>query len=121
MEGVDRGRGGLCIQGSSRQVSPERALSHRLARAEALVHLGELSAARQALEGAEVAPGSVETLDALRKRPAMPREVCPPELIRHRPEVLFVRDEDHLHKNLRSAKRGRRSIRDDGGTSPTFA
>ena len=56
--------------------------------------------------GAEVAPGSVETLDALRKRPAVPREVCPPELIRHRPEVLFALDEDHLNKNVRSAKRG---------------
>ena len=84
----------------------ERALTHRIARAEALVHLGELSAARQALEGAEVAPGSVETLDALRKRPAVPREVCLPELIRHRPEVLSALDEDHLNKNLRSAKRG---------------
>ena len=73
---------------------------------QALVYLGELSAARQALEGAEVAPGSIETLNALRKRPAVPREVCPPELIRHRPEVLFALDEDHLNKNLRSAKRG---------------
>ena len=36
----------------------------------------------------------------------MPREVCPPELIRHRPEVLFELDEDHVNKNLRSAKRG---------------
>ena len=32
--------------------------------------------------------------------------MCPPELIRHRPEVLFALDEDHLNKNLRSAKRG---------------
>ena len=34
----------------SRRRRTERALTHRLARAEALVHLGELSAARQALE-----------------------------------------------------------------------
>ena len=85
----------------------ERALTHRITLAEVLVHLGELSAARQALEGAEVAPGSMETLNALRKRPAVPREVCLPELIRHRPEVLFALDEDHLlNKNLRSAKKG---------------
>ena len=96
----------LIEAGKSRRRRTERALTHRLARAEALVHLGELSAARQALEGAEVAPGSVETLDALRKRPAVPREVCPPELIRHRPEVLFALDEDHLNKNLRSTNRG---------------
>ena len=37
----------------------------RAARAEALVHMGELSAARQALEGAAVAPGTRDTLNAL--------------------------------------------------------
>ena len=36
---------------------------------EALVHLGELSSARQALEGADLAPGNEETLNALRRRP----------------------------------------------------
>ena len=35
------------------------------ARAEALIHMGQLSAARQALEGAAVAPGTRETLNAL--------------------------------------------------------
>ena len=53
----------------------------------------------------------------------MPREVCPAELIRHRPEVLFASDEDHFNKNLRSCqeRRDRRSVRDDSGTSPTYA
>ena len=37
-------------------------LVKRAARAEKLVHLGELSAGRQALEGAEVAPGVLRTL-----------------------------------------------------------
>ena len=50
----------------SRRRRTERGLTHHITRAEALVHLGELSAARQALEGAEVAPGSIETLNALR-------------------------------------------------------
>ena len=90
----------------SRRRRTERGLKHRISRAEALVHLGELSAARQALEGAEVVPGSIETLNELRKRPSVPREVCPPELIRHRPAVLFALDDDNLSKNLRSAKRG---------------
>ena len=84
----------------------ERGLKHCITRAQALVHLGELFAAGQALEGVEIAPGSIDTLNALRKRLAMPREVCPAEVIRHRPEVLFALDEDHLNKNLRSATRG---------------
>ena len=37
-------------------------LVKRAARVEKLVHLGELSAGRQALEGAEVAPGTLRTL-----------------------------------------------------------
>ena len=81
-------------------------LAQRLSRAEALVHLGELSSARQALEGADLAPGNEETLNALRRRPAMPRDAIPPELTRHVPEVLFTLDEGQLFKNLRSAKRG---------------
>ena len=37
----------------------------RVARAEALVHLGELSSARQVLEGAQLAPGSRQMLQKL--------------------------------------------------------
>ena len=37
-------------------------LVKRAARVEKLVHLGELSAGRQALEGTEVAPGTLRTL-----------------------------------------------------------
>ena len=81
-------------------------MAQRLSRAEALVHLGELSSARQALGGADLAPGNEETLNALRQRPAVPRDVIPPELTRHVPEVLFTLDEGQFNKNLRSAKRG---------------
>ena len=48
----------------------------RAARAEKLVSMGELSAARQALEGASVAPGALRTLRELtnpEKRPVWPR------------------------------------------------
>ena len=62
----------------------------------------------------------VETLNALRKRPAVPREVCPPELIRHRPEVVCT-GRRSLQQELEvcQERRGRRC--DDGGTSPTSA
>ena len=50
----------------------------RAARAFNLVQMGELSAGRQALEGAELAPENEETLNELRKREPRPREVNPP-------------------------------------------
>ena len=59
-------------------MSPERA-----ARALSRVQLGELSAARQALEGAAVAPGTLATLAALtnpEKRPPVPRQPISPQL-----------------------------------------
>ena len=80
-------------------------LDHRVSRAEALVHMGELSSARQALEGASLAPGTDDTLVALR-RAAVVRDAIPEHLIRSAPEVPFALDEAQLNKNLRSAKRG---------------
>ena len=81
----------------------------RAARAEALVQIGELSSARQALEGAEVAPGNRTTLGALRKferRPPNLRDPLPEELINFQPATLFQLDEDRFLKNLRSSRRG---------------
>ena len=49
----------------------------RVSRALSLVRMGELSAARQALEGAPVAPGTMATFRALthpERRPPLPRE-----------------------------------------------
>ena len=48
-------------------------VERRVARAETLIHLGELSSARQALEGSELAPGTMETLDVLRDPRRRPR------------------------------------------------
>ena len=52
----------------------------RVERVETLVCLGEISAARHALEGSPVAPGTEETLNALRdmdRRLPLPREPHP--------------------------------------------
>ena len=84
-------------------------LEHRAARAEVLVHMEELSSARQALEGAELAPGSRHTLNMLQdesKRPRNARVPIPPPLGNLRPRVPFPLDRDRLARNLRSAKRG---------------
>ena len=59
-------------------------LDSRVIRAENLVHVGELSSARQALEGDSVAPGTQAILDKLQdvqRRPPQPREAMPPEII----------------------------------------
>ena len=53
-------------------------INKRVDRAEALVRLGELSSARQALEVAQLAPGSQQTLDVLRDQSKRPRETRVP-------------------------------------------
>ena len=50
----------------AREVSDEQALERKVALASALVHLGEVSAARQALCASDLAPGTHETLETLR-------------------------------------------------------
>ena len=68
-------------------------INRRVDRAEALVHLGELSSARQALEGAELAPGSQQTLDILRDQSKRPRETrvpIHPELLHHSPSLHSI-------------------------------
>ena len=55
-------------------------IDNRTGRAEMLVQLGELSSARQAVEGASLAPGTEATLTKLTdetKRPSRPREPLP--------------------------------------------
>ena len=92
-----------------RRRRPGDDLESRAARAEMLVHLGELSSARQALEGAAVAPGCNQTLTMLSdpaKRPPVLRDPIPDEVLHHVPSSLFELDEDRLLKNLRSARRG---------------
>ena len=106
----------------SRQ-SSERALQHqnrrrrtqsdtlerRAERAEALVHLGELSSGRQVLEGAALAPGNEVTRRALTdatRRPPIPRAPLSQDLLTHQPAVPFILSKTVLLKNLKCAKRG---------------
>ena len=81
-------------------------IQRRAGRALALVQLGELSAGRQALEGAELAPGSEETLRELRnplKRP--PRARAPlPQILDHVPARPFELEEDRFAQVLRSRR-----------------
>ena len=81
----------------------------RAARAVSLVHMGELSATRQALEGAPVAPGTHATLRTLTDpecRPPLPREPLNPEVAHTQPAVAFQLDTDLFLVNLRKSRRG---------------
>ena len=72
--------------------------------------LGELSAGRQALEGATIAPATLSTLRVLTnpiRRPAAPREPLHEDLTRHVLEHEFQLDPDVFLANVRSAKRER--------------
>ena len=94
-----------CRRSRRRSVDVER----RAARAQMLVQLGELSSGRQALEAAEVAPGTLQTLQALRdpsRRPRRTREVISRELLDFEPATSLELDEGLFSKNLRSARRG---------------
>ena len=73
-----------------------------------LVQMGELSSARQALEGASLAPGNRTTLNELTnvaRRPAVPRDPLPHDLLVYEPERGFELDHEKFLKNLRSARR----------------
>ena len=56
------------------------------------MQLGELSSGRQALEGASVANGTQQILEALRdldRRPPAPRDPLPEAILEREPEVMF--------------------------------
>ena len=81
--------------------------ARRAARAMTLTQMGELSAARQALEGAPVAPGTMSTLRALtdpEKRPPRPRAPLSPEVAEAQPVEAF--ELDSILTCLRRARRG---------------
>ena len=68
------------------------------------MQVGELSHARQVLEGADLVPGNQTTLDALRdesRRPAFPRELLPADLTNFIPARAFELDESMFNKKLR--------------------
>ena len=74
-----------------------------------LVSMGELSSARQALEGAQLASGDQATLNAIRnptRRPPQLRDLLPEELVTFQPQVKFQLDRDQFCRNLRSARMG---------------
>ena len=84
-------------------------IEKRARRALHMVHLGEVSAGRQALEGAALARGDNTTLSQLRdqsRRPALPREALPEDLACFVPEQDFVLEEGWFSHNLRKARRG---------------
>ena len=79
----------------------------RALRALSLIQMGELSSARQALEGA--APGTEETREALQdpgKRPQEPYEPLPARLRNMEPDTQFQLDEDKFACNVRSGPSG---------------
>ena len=83
-------------------------LESRAARAEALVQMGELSSARQALEGAALAPGNDITLRAFQdpsRRPPVLRDPIPDDLLNVVPSPLFTLDSKEIARNVRNAKR----------------
>ena len=81
----------------------------RAERAKSLVKLGELSAARVALEGSEVALGTLATLWELtnpERRLAHPRQEMSPEVANSRPALPFELDEALFLISLRTSRRG---------------
>ena len=89
----------------TQQDTPQR----RADRAETMVQLGELSAGRQALEAAPIAPGNMRTLSALtdiERRPPEPRAPIPADILNHEPESALELDQDLFFKSLKSARKG---------------
>ena len=81
----------------------------RARRAEALVHLGELSAASRALTAEPLAEGSLATLAELRdpdRRPAEPHGPHSDEVLRFQPELPCPFPQHALVACLQSARRG---------------
>ena len=70
--------------------------------------MGELSSARQVLESADLAPGNTthRALTRQDRRPALPCEPPPRDLMERVPDRPFQLDDGQFAKNLRSARRG---------------
>ena len=94
-----------------RRQLPADDVKRRAARALELVQMGELSAGRQALEGAAIAPGNDATLQMLRdprKRPPRTRlgDEVPRVVMEHVAQSPFRLEEKKFLGNLRSSRRG---------------
>ena len=84
-------------------------VERRANRALSLVQMGELSAGRQALEAAVVAPGTQQTLDLLQdssRRPPHPRAAVPNHIAELQPEVPLDLDFTKFKECVHSARRG---------------
>ena len=111
---IDAGR--HCVEEAATAVSRKRHrtnqqsdIERRAVRAQSLVQLGELSAGRQALEGAVLAPGSIQTRQELsnpQRRPPHPREPLSADLLTFQPASAFELDKRKFSQNLRSFRRG---------------
>ena len=100
----------LKAQSSTRRRRREQKdeLSRRAERALGFVQMGELSTARQALEGTRLAPGNDETLQVLRdpeKHPPLPRETLS-EAVRSADPDPFELDGELFLQCVRSSRRG---------------
>ena len=88
---------------------PDPSLERQATRARQLVHLGELSAARQALTAGPLAPGTAETLQELRdptRRPNEPYAPLHPSLSEFQPDQPVHLPDDLILMNLRRARKG---------------
>ena len=96
-------------------LSASIAASQRASRAEMLVAMAELSSARQTLEGAELAPGTTETLQMLSDQSRRPPEIGEPlpiEVTNHMLAVpVRVGRQDFLEKCEDSEKKSGRWAR----------
>ena len=104
-----------CAEDASRAQCRKRRRHHeddlerRAGRASSLVQLGELSAGRQALEGAPVAPGNRETLNQLQdpvRRPPVMRDPLPAAITEFVSDRSFSLEEKKFASNLRSSRKG---------------
>ena len=97
------------VRARARRRSKGDDIQKRVRRAFHMVQLGEVSAGRQALEGASLAGGDQKTLNALRdptRRPAVPRDSVPDDIAGLQPEEPFVLDQDMFLHNVRTARKG---------------
>ena len=95
----------------SRRIRQARAdsVELRAERAQAFAQLGELSSARQALEGPCLAPSNLATLRALTypdRRPPQPRDPLPQSVRDHQATAAFRLDSEGFLRNVRCAKKG---------------
>ena len=89
--------------------SPDPTLERQATRARQLVHLGELSAARQALTAGPLAPGTADTLQELQdptRRPPEPYAPLHPSLSEFQPDQPVDLPDDLILMNLRRARKG---------------